>query len=120
MLIEWSREVGVFCLELLSALLFFIVLLNCPFSFLYSVRLCLKLVCVVVCKTESPKTLKHVCLKTFLIFYKRLINSIIICYLMLANIYVHKHVCKILCLKTNFFAISLVYFDYLMYLCTIN
>ena len=43
MLIEWSREVGVFCLELLSALLFFIVLLNCPFSFLYSVRLCLKI-----------------------------------------------------------------------------
>ena len=42
-LIEWSREVGVFWLELLSALLFFIVLLNCPFSFLYSVRLCLKI-----------------------------------------------------------------------------
>ena len=35
-LIEWSREVGVFWLELLSALLFFIVLLNCPFSFLYT------------------------------------------------------------------------------------
>ena len=35
-LIEWSREVGVFWLELLSALLFFIVLLNCLFPFFYT------------------------------------------------------------------------------------
>ena len=52
--------------------------LTAPFPFLYSVRLCLKVSMLAACKTESRKTIKHVCLKTFLIvFYKRLINSII-------------------------------------------
>ena len=58
MLIEWSREVGVFCLELLSALLFFIVLLNCPFSFLYSVRLCLQISMFGSLKNRKPKNNK--------------------------------------------------------------
>lgn len=69
MLIEWSREIGVSVWNYYQLYFSLYCCLTVPFPFYTLFVYVWKLLCLTVCKTENHKTIKHVCLKSFLIVF---------------------------------------------------